>query len=115
MRVQAVTDHEISERAPIRVRPGDQVRVGERDTTWPAFVFVTTASGAGWVPERYLGEGRPTAEVRHAYDTQELPVATGEELVVVEDDPESGWSWCENAQGRAGWVPHAVLPKGTGA
>ncbi|MFA3843305.1 SH3 domain-containing protein [Streptomyces aureus] len=85
---------------------------GERDTEWPAFVFFTTDSGAGWVPERYLDASRPTATVQHAYNTQELPVAAGDELVMVEDDPESGWSWCEDSPGCAGWVPHRARPKG---
>lgn len=66
------------------------VQVGEQDTAWTDFVIVTTDSGAGWVPERYLDASRPTATVRHAYNTQELSVAAGDELVMVEDDPEPG-------------------------
>ena len=36
------------DRAPLRVTPGERVRVGERDGTWPAFVYVTAAGGEGW-------------------------------------------------------------------
>ncbi|WP_116951571.1 SH3 domain-containing protein [Jiangella endophytica] len=107
--VVAAADHEIPARPAIQVVPGDVVEVGERDTTWPAFVFVTTASGSGWVPERLLSDDRPRATVVHGYDTQELPVAAGEELTVTQDDPGSAWSWCVNSAGRAGWVPHSVL------
>ena len=85
--------------------------MGERDTEWPAFVFVTTAAGSGWVPERYLSGDRPRARVLRGYSTLELPVTAGALLTLVEDDPESGWSWCTDGVGRSGWVPHAVLER----
>ncbi|GAB6937594.1 SH3 domain-containing protein [Isoptericola variabilis] len=107
---RAVADHEIPSRPPLRVAPGDEVRVGDRDDTWPAFVFVTTGDdGSGWVPARYLDDARPVAVVRTAYDTQELAVAEGDSVEVAADDPESGWSWCVAGDGRAGWVPHRAL------
>ncbi|QVQ54370.1 hypothetical protein J4H86_12220 [Spiractinospora alimapuensis] len=107
--VVAIADHEIPTRPALRIAPGDVAEVGENDTTWPAFVFVTTASGTGWVPERHLGTERPTTTVVTAYNTRELPVSAQDELTVHEDDPESGWSWCTNRDGHAGWVPHTVL------
>lgn len=107
--VVAVSDHEIPERAPIRIVPGDRVDVGERDTTWRSFVFVTTSSGSGWVPERHLSQDRPNATVLSSYDTRELPVRAGERLVLLADDAASGWSWCRNPAGHTGWVPHEVL------
>ena len=108
-RVQVLSDHEIPESSPITIEPGDQVDVGERSEEWPAFVQITAASGSGWVPERYLDPNRPTATVLHPYDTRELPAQAGEELTVLEDDPESEWSWCQNEAGRTGWVPHSAL------
>jgi hypothetical protein len=54
MTVRATAAHTIPQRLPIRVVPGQQVQVGQHDTDWPAFVFITTDDGAGWVPERYL-------------------------------------------------------------
>jgi hypothetical protein len=110
-RVRAATDHEIPERAPIRVEPGEAVGVGPRDTAWPAFVFVTTGHGEGWVPARHL-ELDPAGirgVVRSAYDTTELPTTAGEELEVLERDDESGWLWCRNTRGREGWVPLNTL------
>lgn len=107
--VLAAADHEIPARPPIRIVPGDLVEVGERDTRWPRFVFVTTSTGSGWVPERHLSQDRPTATVISSYDTQELPVRAGERLTVLDDDVESGWSWCRNSTGNVGWVPHDVL------
>ena len=107
---RVVADHAIPSRPPLRVAPGDEVRVGDRDDTWPAFVFVTTVDGgSGWVPARHLGDTRPVAEVRTAYDTQELAVTEGDAVEVTADDPGAGWSWCVARDGRAGWVPHRAL------
>lgn len=101
-RVRAVKVHEIPARAPLQVSAGQRVTVGERDTHWPAFVFVTADSGAGWVPSRYLG---PDGTVLTPYDTTELPTAAGDLLTVLAQDDESGWLWVRAADGREGWVP----------
>lgn len=104
MLVSVVADHEVPVRPAIRIAPGDTVEVGERDSQWPAFVFITIAKGSGaegsgWVPERYLSVDRPLARVVHAYDTKELAASAGTVLELIEDDPESGWSWCTLADG----------------
>ena len=58
------------------------------DSDWPAFVFITTDDGAGWVPERHLDTSSNPAVVITAYDTTELATAAGEELTLLErDDP----------------------------
>jgi hypothetical protein len=113
-RVRAVTPHTISERAPLRLAPGELVEVGERDTDWPAFVFVTAAGGGGWVPARHLSADRGTATVRTAYDTTELPTQAGELLEVVAEDLEGGWLWCRSGRGREGWVPLRTLAEDAG-
>jgi hypothetical protein len=64
--VRAVKAHAIPDRAPLRVSPGQRVTVGEHDTHWPAFVFVTADNGSGWVPSRYLA---PDGTVLTPYDT----------------------------------------------
>lgn len=112
-RVRAREAHEIPDRAPLRVTPGERVRVGERDGTWPAFVYVTAAGGEGWVPSRHLraddAGGTGEAVVADAYDTTELPVAAGQEVDVLAEDLASGWLWCRDDDGREGWVPVAVF------
>lgn len=109
MRRVLTADHEIPERPPLVVRAGDVVQVGERDTEWPAFTFVTASHGTGWVPARHIDIDGSIGVVRVGYDTTELPAASGDSVEVLEDDPESGWSWCRNADGREGWIPHRVL------
>jgi hypothetical protein len=104
-RLRATATHVIPERRPIRVVPGQRVRAGQHDTEWPAFVFVSTDDGAGWVPERYLDTSSDTAVVTTGYDTTELATTAGEELTLIKQDNPSGWAWVRNAAGREGWVP----------
>ena len=104
-RLRATTAHTIPERPPIRVRPGQPVRAGQRDAEWPSFVFITTDDGAGWVPERYLDTSSDPVVVITSYDTTELATAAGEQLTLIKQDDPSGWAWVRNAAGREGWVP----------
>ncbi len=104
-RLRATVAHLIPERPPIHVVPGQCVRAGQRDTQWPAFVFVTTDDGAGWVPERYLDTSSDPAVVITGYETTELATIAGEELTLVEQDSPSEWARVRNAAGREGWVP----------
>ncbi len=105
----AAVGHDIPERPTIQIEAGEVVDVAERDGEWPAFVFVTTQSGSGWVPARHLSAASGSAIVLTGYDTTELPTAVGEVLEVVERDRDSGWTWCRNAAGREGWVPDRTL------
>jgi hypothetical protein len=103
--VRAVEGHEIPERPPLRLSPGDRVTAGRRDTRWPAFVFVTAEAGQGWVPARHLDADSGPATVVEPYDTTELPTAAGQILTVIARDDESGWLWVRASGGREGWVP----------
>ena len=85
--------HAIPERLPLRLAVGQRVRVGDRDSEWPEFVFVTARDGTGWVPARHLSASTGPAVVQTRYDTTELPTDLGEELEVVAEDLESGWLW----------------------
>src|SRR6185437_9758505 len=87
-RLRATAAHTIPQRPPIRVTPGQQVQAGQRDTDWPAFLFITTDDGAGWVPDRHLDTSSDPAVVITAYDTTELATTAGEELAIItRDDP----------------------------
>lgn len=109
MRSVLTADHDIPDRAPLSIRPSEKVHVGERDTQWPAFVFVTSSSGSGWVPARYIEVHGETGTVLTSYNTVELPAVEGETVEVLHDDVESGWSWCRNTDGQEGWIPNSVL------
>jgi hypothetical protein len=103
--VIARRSHEISERPPVQLKAGDEVEVGERDTEWPEFVFVTAGHCAGWVPSRHLSSSSGPAVVKIPYDTTELPTEVGDVLLVVAEDLPSGWLWCRSGSGREGWIP----------
>jgi len=107
--VVAQSAHEIPDRPPIQIEVGERVEVGERDREWPAFVFIATSRGAGWVPERHLDRDADGAVVKEAYDTTELPTREGEELEAIREDTRSGWIWCRAKTGREGWVPAQTL------
>jgi hypothetical protein len=109
--VVAGSSHEIPDRPPIRLEVGDRVEVGERDSEWPAFVFVTAEEGSGWVPDRHLDRQGESAVVTKGYDTTELPTEEGEELEVLRGDLISGWLWCRAKNGREGWVPERTLSR----
>jgi phosphoketolase len=91
------------------VEVGDRVKVGEHDSEWPAFVFVTAQNGSGWIPERHLDRQGSSAVVTEEYDTAELATEEGEQLEVLHEDLTSGWLWCRARNGREGWVPERTL------
>ncbi|SDS37950.1 SH3 domain-containing protein [Microlunatus soli] len=101
--------HQIPTRLPIQLEVGDHVQVGERDSEWPEFVFVSATHGTGWVPARHLSAGSGSAVVTTPYDTAELPTHAGDVLEVLAEDAQSGWVWCRTANGREGWVPCKTL------
>lgn len=103
--------HHIPSRPALRIEVGDRVVVEDRDSDWPAFVFVTTEAGSGWVPERHLDRHGASAVVTEAYDTTELPTDEGQELTVLREDLASGWLWCRAQDGRVGWVPERTVSR----
>jgi hypothetical protein len=106
MRRTLTNDHEAPNRPPLHVHAGEVVCVGDRDTEWPAFVFVTTDAGSGWVPARHIDAD---GTMLRDYDTVELTLPAGTTVDVIEDDPESRWAWCRAADGREGWIPHRAF------
>ena len=111
MRARTTSAHELPQRNPIQLTIGEPVVVGERDTEWPAFVFVTNAKGSGWVPARHLSADAGAAVVEEPYDTTELELAARQEVTVLERDEDSGWWWCRADDGREGWVPIRAFAK----
>lgn len=95
---------------PLVLTPGTEVTVGERSTEWPAFVLVTTPSGAvGWVPERVVERVGDKWVAKEEYDTTTLDPAPGETLTGLEEDRDAGWILCERTPSDAGWFPKSYL------
>ncbi|GAB2474728.1 hypothetical protein [Xylanimonas ulmi] len=104
------SDPQYDDPAPIRILPGQVVTVTQETATeFPAFVHVTTPRGEGWVPRRHLDGARPAAAVLRAYDTTVLMPQVGDRVAAVEEDTDSGWTWCRDQVGREGWVMTRAL------
>ncbi|MEO0562312.1 MAG: SH3 domain-containing protein [Chloroflexota bacterium] len=109
--VTVIAAHTRSYEDPIRVTAGETVTITRRDL-WDdqhLWLWCIAPSGkAGWVPAAYLDSEGPTATISRDYSALELTVTEGE--TVTRYETQSGWAWCENARGEAGWVPVTCLP-----
>ena len=101
--------HQIPDRPLLQLAIGERVDVGDQDSEWPEFVFVTASHGNEGVPARQLSATSGTAVVQTAYDTTELPTHTGDVLEVVAEDLTSDWHWCRARDDPEGWVPIKTL------
>jgi hypothetical protein len=92
---------------PLIVKVGEPLTVGGRDTQWTGWIWCWNAAGkGGWVPERglaFTNDAGTTATMQRDYDATELDAHTGDTLTI--EFEESGWLWCVNASGKAGWIP----------
>ncbi len=109
MFARAISGHEVPDGPATHFSVGERVSVGRRSPDWPAFVFVTSALGEGWVPSRHLSVEQGAATVEAPYDTTELRVAAGQTVEVLGRDDASGWWWCRSEAGDEGWVPRSVM------
>jgi hypothetical protein len=98
--------HVATYRDPITIRTGEEIQVGPEDTDYPGWVWCTDSRGrSGWVPKSILEFSYDGTEARsfEPYDAVELSVSVGEQVNQIQE--ESGWVWCENGEGKLGWVP----------
>ena len=112
MRAFAPGGHDVPDGPPLQLAVGDPVEAGIRHDHWPAFVFVRSPKGTGWVPSRHLSSDHGPVTVTEAYDTTELALQPGTAVTVVARDDESGWWWCRDGDGAEGWVPAEALQPG---
>jgi len=105
----ANSDYEDNDSEPIRLAPGDEVRVGAADRTWPGWVWASDAAGNdGYIPEEILkplGDGRFSAI--EAFDPAVLKIRRGDSLESMRQI--HGWHWCRNESGAEGWVAGYLL------
>jgi Variant SH3 domain len=104
-------NHEGGLASPIRFGVGEVLRWESRPTEWEGWLWCTDAKGMnGWVPERYVEKiDSDRCRTLRDYDATELTVRVGDELDV--HFAESGWAWCETADGRKGWVPESNVTR----
>lgn len=105
---RVIAAHRKPDRPSIRVARGERVRLGERDTDWPQFVWTVLASGlGGWIPADVFDTAHGDARAQHDYDTQELDADPGDGLRLHREH--AGWWWAEHSDGTQGWIPARVL------
>ncbi|MBU0692258.1 hypothetical protein KKC97_00020 [bacterium] len=89
---------------PLKLKRGEQVKLGEKDAEWPGWVWGETVFGKGcWVPESYLSIQDHQGQMIRDFDATELNAAVGTRLRIIEET--DGWYWCETDQGLCGWIP----------
>lgn len=105
----ANSDYEEQDRNPIRLQPGDVIRTGNADRTWPGWIWATDTHGNdGYIPEEILkptGDGR--FQITEAFDPSVLTIRRGDQLTSLRQI--HGWHWCSNEQGKEGWVAGYLL------
>ncbi|EQD57917.1 SH3 domain-containing protein, partial [mine drainage metagenome] len=84
-KVRMLVPHEPPDRPPLRIRPGERLKVGELDETWPTFRWCVSAEGiGGWVPEACLVDAADaSATAVRSYDTTELRTGAGDILAAL--------------------------------
>lgn len=110
MRAVVLADYRSQYPDPIAFARGTVVRLGERDSEWPAFAWTTLDDGrAGWAPLDWLrplgpaADGTAQAQALRDYDARELDVDAGQRLRLI--DELGGWWWAQRDDGAQGWVP----------
>jgi hypothetical protein len=106
IKARVVKDYEASDPNPLVMKAREELWVGGRDTTWPAFVRCRNGEGnEGWVPERYLERNGEIGVARVDYSAVELTVSSGEILFLEQEV--GGWFWARMEAGERGWIPAA--------
>ena len=105
----ANSDYEEKDINPIRLKPGDIIRTGRADHTWPGWIWVINAEGnGGYVPEEIL---KPTDDsnftATEAFDPTVLTIRRGDKLTSLRQI--HGWHWCRNEHRKEGWVAGYLL------
>jgi hypothetical protein len=97
---------------PIKMQAGDLLETtGDEDDGW-IWCRHSPTGKESWVPLSYLSTPPAEGNARTAlveYDAVELPVESGE--IFQAEKEERGWLWCENAQGKWGWVRLAQVER----
>jgi len=113
MRFVVTEAHRRSVHAPLSLKKGDLVSVGETykgPENWPEWAWCVTGENAGsWIPLQVL-ECREdgTAVALEDYSSSELDADEGDAVTGTRET--NGWLWCISEKcGESGWVPSNKL------
>jgi len=107
----AVADYDRAYPDPVAARAGDVVvpdAERSRETDFMGWTWCRGPDGReGWVPDGWIDRDGPSWRMRRDYAALELSVRRGDRVRL--EFSESGFVFCRDAAGAAGWVPDAVL------
>ena len=100
---------------PIRLSPGERVRLSGREDVWEGhrWLWATATDGReGWIPDTLVFEEGGIHMARAEYSAIELTCVAGQVLEGLQE--QHGWVFCRAADGGTGWVPrrHLVVSEG---
>jgi hypothetical protein len=113
MRFVVTEAHRGSVHAPLLLKKGDLVSMGETykgPENWPEWVWCVSAGNIGaWVPLQILEKREDgTAVALEDYSSNELDADEGDAVTGTRET--NGWLWCVRARdGVSGWVPRDKL------
>lgn len=105
----ANSDYEDRDTNPLKLAVGDLVNTGNRDQTWPGWIWAVDSEGNdGYIPEDILeSTGNGSSRVTSEFDPRVLKIRRGDRLESVKRI--HGWHWCRNQTGEEGWVAGYLL------
>ena len=105
MKLIVVKAHKSDYPNPIRFRKGDILHVGQQNTEFKDWIWVTTKDGnQGWAPVQYVQNiDAQKAVAKKNYTAVELDTVAGDELLLHYEV--NDWGWVEKRDGSCGWVP----------
>lgn len=97
-----------SNTAPIKLRAGDVVLLGEKfedDKTWPDWIHcISKRTEKRWTPIQLLQIDRDSGIAKCDYTAKEMSVAAGD--MVSSNDELNIWIWCiRKSDDQSGWLP----------
>ena len=97
---------------PIAFKKGDRLVLTGRSDNWNGHTWlwaIAVKDGReGWIPDSIIdAPGKAEQQASIDYSARELTCSKGESLILIRST--HGWHWCENQDGKMGWVPDENL------
>jgi hypothetical protein len=107
---RVVAEYQAAYPDPFVIQAGEVLAVGEKETEWRGWIWCRNQQGESrWVPEAFVEREGDTCVALCDYDSTELSVHVGEELIAGQEVAD--WLWCTNRRGDSGWVPAENLER----
>ena len=105
IRYIVVSSHTVDYPNPIQFSKGDELALGERDTEYFGWIWVTTAdNNAGWAPESLIERtSSHSGTALCEYTARELDTHIGDIVSCIREL--HGWLWVEKKNEESGWIP----------